>query len=90
MKGWLFALVQFFPLSLFAAYAFWHGQPTNERWVNAFTLGAVAAAVQLLIVARQPRPLNRLMLGANLYLLVGGAAAIARQWWLLNFYGRLN
>ena len=85
-----FALVQFFPLSLFAAYAFWHGQPTNERWVTAFTLGAMAAAVQLLVVLPQRRPVNRLILGANLYLLVGGTAALARQWWLLNVYARLN
>jgi hypothetical protein len=85
-----FALVQFLPLSLFATYAFWHGQPTNERWVNAFTFGAMAAAIQLLIVLPQRRPVNRLILGANLYLLVGGAAAIAHQWWLLNFYARLN
>jgi len=85
-----FALVQFFPLSLFATYAFWRGQPTDERWVTAFTLGAVAAAIQLVIVLPQSRPVNRLILGANVYLLVGGAAAIAQQWWLLRLYARLN
>ena len=83
-------LVQFFPLSLFATYAFWRGAPTGERWVQAFELAALAAVVQLLILLPQRRPMNRLILGANLYLLIGGAAALAKQWWLLEAYGALR
>jgi hypothetical protein len=86
----LLALVQFFPLSLFATYAFWRGQPNGDRWISAFILGAVAATIQLAIVLPRPSPVNRLILGANLYLLVGGAGALARQWWVLRTYGRLN
>jgi hypothetical protein len=58
--------------------------------VEAFTIGAVAAAIQLLIVLPRGRPANRPILGANLYLLVGGLAATARQWWLLGVYARLS
>jgi hypothetical protein len=58
--------------------------------VKAFTLGGVAAIIHLLVILRQPKPANRLILGANLYLLVGGIAAVAQQWWLLHVYGRLN
>jgi non-heme chloroperoxidase len=82
--------VQFFPLSVFAAYAFRYGVPTNERWIVAFELAAVVAVIQLAIVLPQRRPANRLILGANLYLLVGGAAAAGRQWWLLEAYGVLG
>jgi hypothetical protein len=90
VRSLAFAFIQFLPLSLFASYAFWYGAPSNERWVEAFTIGALAAAIQLLIVLSRGRPANRLILGANLYLLVGGIAATARQWWLLGVYGRLT
>lgn len=86
----LSGLVQFFPLSLFATYAFWRGVPTGQRWVEAFELAALAAVVQLSILLLRRRPLNRLILGANLYLLIGGAAALGRQWWLLDVYGALR
>lgn len=84
------ALLQFAPLSLFATYAFWSGPPAPDRWVAAFQLGAVAALLQLAIVLRQPRPANRLILGANVYLLVAGAAAFAQQWWVLRAYDALR
>ncbi|HSC69017.1 MAG TPA: hypothetical protein VLC79_15090, partial [Cellvibrio sp.] len=71
MKSWIFALIQFLPLSLFSSFAFWNGVPSNERWVQAFELGAVMGIIQLVIVYFQPNPVNRLILGANLYLIVG-------------------
>jgi hypothetical protein len=82
--------VQFFPLSVFAGYAFRYGVPTNDRWIAAFELAAAAALLQLAILLPQRRPTNRLILGANLYLLAGGAAALAHQWWLLEAYGALK
>jgi len=90
VSKWIFALVQFFPLSLFAAYAFRQGPPTDDRWVQAFQVGAVAALLQLLIVLPQHWPANRLILAANLYLLGGGLAALTHQWWFLKFYGVLK
>ncbi|MEX0899853.1 MAG: hypothetical protein WD081_04090 [Gammaproteobacteria bacterium] len=90
MNKWLFALIQFFPLSLFATYGLWHGIPTDDRWVEAFQIGAIAAALQLAIVLPQSRPTNRLILAANLYLLAGGGAVLAHQWWLLHAYAVLQ
>jgi hypothetical protein len=90
MRDGLRRVFQFFPLSLFAAYAFWYGAPTDDRWVGAFKLGAVAASLQLIVVLAQRRPASRLILGANLYLLVGGAAAFAQQWWVLRYFGVLR
>ena len=83
--------VQFVPLSLFAAYAFWAGPaPSRERWMSAFMVGGAAALLHLLLVLRQPTPVNRLLLGANLYLLVGAAAAVTRLWPLLLVYAELK
>ncbi len=87
LAEWAFALVQFFPLSLFATYAYWRGTPTGDRWVTAFELGAAAAILEFVICFSQPRVANRLVLAANLYLVVAGAAAFAHQSWLLNIYG---
>ena len=90
MPQWLFSLVQFFPLSLFAAYAFWNGAPDNDRWQVAFEIAALAAIVQLAILLPQRRPVNRLVLAANLYLLLGGLAFLTRQWWYLHLYDALR
>ena len=87
---WIFALIQFLPLSLFASYAFWYGAPDESRWQNAFQLASVAALVQLAIVLPQRRPTSRLVLAANLYLLLGGLAFFAHQWWFLKLYGSLR
>ncbi len=86
ISTWILVFVQFLPLSFFATYAFWHGEPTDDRWMEAFQWGALAALVQLLMVLPQRRPTNRLILAANLYLLVGGGAVLTHQWWLLQTY----
>ena len=78
--------MQFVPLSFFASFAYWNGSPDRERWMLAYEYAAVAAVVQLLIVLPQRRPANRLILGASLYLIVGGLAAITQQIWLLRIY----
>lgn len=90
ISPWILVFVQFLPLSFFATYAFWHGEPTDDRWMEAFQWGALAALIQLLIVLPQRRPINRLILAANLYLLVGGGAVLTHQWWLLQTYGVLR
>ena len=90
MPRWIFSLFQFFPLSLFAAYAFWHGLPSNERWIEAFQISAIAGIVQLGIVLPQRFLLNRLVLAGNIYLILGGLAALTGQWWYLQIYDYLR
>jgi len=90
MPRWIFALIQFVPLSLFATYAFWNGNPDGNRWETAFELASIAAIVQLLILLPQRRPVNRLVLAANLYLLLGGLAFLGHQWWYLALYDSLR
>lgn len=64
--------------------------PTNERWLQAFQFGAVLGLLQLLILLPQARPLNRLVLAGNLYLILGGIAVFLQQWWVLQLYGELK
>lgn len=90
MPRWIFALIQFVPLSLFATYAFWSGAPDEQRWEVAFKLASVAALIQLIIILPQSRPANRLVLAANCYLLLGGLAFLTHQWWYLRLYDLLR
>lgn len=90
MNKWIFALVQFFPLSSFAMFAFWSGPPSSERWLEAFKLGALLGIVQLAILLPQKKPLNRLVLAGNLYLIMGGIAVYLQQWWLIKLYDVLR
>lgn len=89
MPRWIFSLVQFAPLSVFAAVAF-AGGPAGSRWELAFELASLVALVQLAIVLPQRRPANRLVLAANLYLLLGGLAFLTRQWSYLALYEALR
>lgn len=90
MSRLIFALIQFFPLSTFATFAFWSGVPSTERWLDAFQLGALLGLVQLAILLPQNNPLNRLVLAGNLYLILGGFAVFCQQWWYLELYDLLR
>jgi len=83
-------LLGFLALAVFAALAFGHGTPTPERLVNAFKWCSGLAAVELALLAWRPAPVNRLIAGANLWLILGGLAAFTQQWWFLRLYERLG
>jgi hypothetical protein len=88
---WLDNLVQLLPLSVFATYAFWHGPPPamSERWLTAFLVGGAVALAQLGIAVWRRRPISPLILGVNLYLIVGAVASRARLWEVLKVYDAL-
>ncbi|MBQ4852566.1 hypothetical protein [Pseudoalteromonas sp. MMG012] len=90
MGKWILTLIQFFPLSIFATFAFWYGPPSDDRWLDAFQLGALLGLLQLLILLPQNSPLNRLVLAGNIYLMLGGLAVCFEQWWYLQLYGLLR
>lgn len=74
-KRYLQSLITFLPLLVFITYALWDGPPPEERWLAAYKIASPLAIVQLVWAARSAAPINRLLLGANLYLLVGGLCA---------------
>lgn len=79
-------LLQFFPLSCFLFAAFRHGNPQPEDWLIAFMVGGVAAVLQIILtmILARSRPLDRLILGVNIYLTVGGLSALTNQLWILQ------
>lgn len=72
----------FVPLTVFVLYASWGGQDEFTRWLQAFEYGALLAIVQLWC-CRHFLPLNKLMLAADLYLLLGGVASVS-DWHLVQ------
>lgn len=80
-------LLGFLSLSVFAAYALSRGDtPTDQFWIDAFRLVSPIAALECLAMRRLPMPPNRLVLGANLWLMLGGAASWIHWWDLLRLY----
>jgi hypothetical protein len=79
-------LAGFIALVVFASLAFGRGSPTDESFVFAFKVSSVLAALELAFLLARRTPANRLILGANLWLIAGGAAAFLEQWWWLRIY----
>lgn len=89
MKKWFAAgrvLLQFFPLTVFLQSAWLLGPPQAPDWLAGFAWGGAAALAQLALfgLLSPGDPLNRLILGVNSYLILGGAAVLFRQFALLN------
>ena len=79
-------LLGFFALAIFAYLAFASGPTSDERFINAFKAASLFAAIELAVLMNRTSPANRLIIGANLWLALGGAAAFFEQWWLLRIY----
>lgn len=79
-------LLGFLALAVFAYLAFAAGPASDERFVHAFRVASVVALLELVALLAREVPANRLIMGANLWLIVGGAAAFLEQWWLLRIY----
>lgn len=90
MRGILIAVVEyllgFVALALFAYLAFATGPASDERFLHAFRVSCFAAVAELGLLLARRVPANRLIVGANLWLVVGGVAAFLEQWWLLRVY----
>ena len=79
-------LLGFMALAIFVAYAYAQGTPTVARWEQAFKLGAVLAALEIVILYELKPPMNRLILGGNIWLLAGGLAFVFGQEKFLRMY----
>jgi len=94
MRGVVVAVIEyllgFLALAFFAFLAFGSGTATDERLVFAFKASAPVAVVELAALLWRSAPVNRLILGANLWLVAGGLAALLEQWWWLKGYQHLG
>jgi hypothetical protein len=79
-------LLGFLALASFTFLAFASGPTSDERFVNAFKTSSVVAVVELAVLLSRTAVANRLIIGANIWLILGGASAFLEQWWLLRVY----
>jgi len=94
MKRVVLAIVEyllgFLALAVFASLAYSGGRPGDERFVFAFQVAGCLALAELAVLFYRAAPANRLIVGANLWLLAGGLAAFTEQWWWLRLYQRVG
>jgi hypothetical protein len=83
-------LFQFLPLSLFSMIGFWQPETSNQTWLLAFQVAALVGVFQLLLIFKLKIIMSRLILSANIYLILGGLASLFQQWWYLEFYNNLQ
>jgi hypothetical protein len=83
-------LFQFLPLSIFSTIGFWQPQTSNETWLLAFQVAALVGICQFLLITKLKIVMSRLILSANIYLILGGLASFFQQWWYLEFYNSLQ
>lgn len=84
-------LLQLFPLTVFLKVAFLNGDPKSVDWLSAFIWGGCAAIFQLAFhVFYKSAPLNRVVLGVNWYLIIGGGAVITNQREILGVFYNLK
>jgi hypothetical protein len=81
-------LLGFIALTAFGALAFAAAPQTSATWRHAFIVSGAIACVELAILVYRAKPANRLIIGANIWLIAGAAAFLSKQWWLLTFYER--
>lgn len=86
------SLLQFFPLTIFVYIAFLHDKPQAADWLNAFLAGGAAAGLQFILacVIFRGRPLNRLLMGVNAYLMIGGVSVLTNQLAILQMLNGLR
>lgn len=86
----LLLLIQFLPLTVFVGCARGKGF-TDEAWAVAFLMGGIAAVVEtVLLVALRRVTLNRLILGANLFLMVGAIGFGIGVMPIMEIYGLMR
>lgn len=90
MKAVAFAILEyllgFIALALFAYLAFGRGPATDDGFVHAFRTSGVVALAELVFILGRAKPANRLVLGANIWLIAGAGAAYLELWWWLRLY----
>src|SRR5690349_13898207 len=82
-------ILQFLPLSIFLLVARAQGF-TDAAWAMAFQISGLAAILETLIFSYLRFPQNRLLIGTNLYLAVGGLGFAFRVSNILDLYGNMR
>jgi hypothetical protein len=81
-------IIEFIPIMAFG----WVVRLTSENGVNwklAFIIGACLAVIEKAFLLAKSFPVNRIFLGVDVFLIIGGAGFLFNIQLILNIYGRL-
>lgn len=78
------------PLPIFLIYATRIDQSIPQDWLGPFVASSIAALITTTIALLSKVTLNRLMVGINLYLIMGSFALLTEHDWLNQVYGELE
>ena len=78
------------PLPVFLLYAALIDQSIPHNWLDPFLASSSIAILTTTMLLINKVPLNRLVIGISLYLIIGCFALLTNHTWLNEMYGRLE
>jgi len=82
----IFGIIEATPLPIFLLYAALIDQSMTQNWQGPFVISSLVAILTTTILVLNKIPLNRLIIGINLYLLLGSLALLTKHVWLNQVY----
>ncbi|MCF6324771.1 MAG: hypothetical protein L3J89_10710 [Gammaproteobacteria bacterium] len=89
-RTFLLNLTEILPLPLFLVYAEMIDKDISAQWLGPYLLSSLLAIIISGYLIKERIPLNRVILGINLYLCSGSIGLLFSFTWLNHFYGEIE
>ncbi len=86
----IFGLIEAIPLPIFLIYAGLIDQSIPQNWQGPYLTSSIAALLTTTLLILNRVPLNRLIIGINVYLITGSFILLTEQVWLNQLYGKME
>ena len=86
----IFGIIEAIPLPIFLIYAGFIDQSIPQNWQGPYLTSSVAALLTTTLLILNKVPLNRLIIGINVYLITGSFILVTEQVWLNQLYGKME
>ncbi|VAW90093.1 hypothetical protein MNBD_GAMMA17-1629 [hydrothermal vent metagenome] len=89
-RTFLLNFTEILPLPLFLVYAELIDKGISAQWLGPYLLSSLLAIIISSYLIKEKSPLNRVILGINLYLCSGALGLLFNFTWLNHFYGEVE
>jgi len=86
----IFGIIEAIPLPIFLIYAGLIDQSIPQNWQGPYFTSSIAALLTTTLLILNRVPLNRLIIGINVYLITGSFILLTEQVWLNQLYGKME
>jgi len=86
----IFGLIEAIPLPIFLIYAELIDQSISQDWQGPYFTSSIAVLLTTTFLIWNKILLNRLIIGINVYLIVGSFGLLTEQVWLNQLYGNMG